>query len=193
MGVGVIWAHKLGDTKLRGPIFQMSSCIFQSQHKLLVLNPHDDNQDTHNPAFRQRAILGAKALTDHVEHVDSGKEVRSFRSWKSSISLHSRASTRRKYVLDAASLPCTFAAPSAATKATDEEDESKASAGSMTSGSENEEEAVDGDELLLRLAAHDEIWRTQVMDFLKECKGDDSDSFMRGEERPQVVLGPFIF
>jgi hypothetical protein len=96
----------------------------------------------------RRAILGAKALSKCLENVDRGLDVRSFRSWNSTISLYSRASTRRRYVLDNSSLPVNFG------KVTEEEEEDDSEEGSQASGESSDEEAVDGDELLLRLA-HD--------------------------------------
>ena len=112
----------------------------------------------------RRAILGAKALSKGLENVDRGLDVRSFRSWNSTISLYSRASTRRRYVLDAASLPVNFG------KVVEEEDEdADDDEGSQGSGGSDDEEQLDGDGLLLRLASHDEIWRKQVVEFLESA------------------------
>ena len=111
----------------------------------------------------QRAILGAGALARQMETVDSGKDVRSFRSWNTTLSLYSHASTRRRVVLDAVSLPVNFG------KLEQEKSEGggESDIASQGSGSGSEEsEQLDGDELLLRLAAQDEIWRKQVIEYL---------------------------
>jgi hypothetical protein len=129
----------------------------------------------------RRAILGAKALSKCLENVDRGLDVRSFRSWNSTISLYSRASTRRRYVLDNSSLPVNFG------KVTEEEEEDESEEGSQASGESSDEEAVDGDELLLRLASHDEIWRKQVIEFLEGAIPDENDE---NEEQPQEASAP---
>jgi hypothetical protein len=128
----------------------------------------------------RRAILGAKALSKCLENVDRGLDVRSFRSWNSTISLYSRASTRRRYVLDNASLPVNFG------KVTEEE-EGESEEGSQASGESSDEEAVDGDELLLRLASHDEIWRKQVIEFLEAAIPEVNDE---NEEQPEEASAP---
>lgn len=118
----------------------------------------------------RRALLGAGAVTRHVENIDCGKDVRSFQSWKTTLSLNSRARSRRSCFLDVSSLPVNFGKR----KKIVEEDEVKSdisdgiSANAFSERSEEQENAVDGDELLLRLAAHDEIWRKQVVEFLEE-------------------------
>lgn len=129
----------------------------------------------------RRAILGAKALSKCLENVDRGLDVRNFRSWNSTISLYSRASTRRRYVLDNSSLPVNFG------KVTEEEEEDESEEGSQASGDESDEEAVDGDELLLRLASHDEIWRKQVIEFLEGAIPEENDE---NEEQPQEASAP---
>jgi hypothetical protein len=129
----------------------------------------------------RRAILGAKALSKCLENVDRGLDVRSFRSWNSTISLYSRASTRRRYVLDNSSLPVNFG------KVTEEEEEDESEEGSQASGESSDEEAVDGDELLLRLASHDEIWRKQVIEFLEGAIPEVNNE---NEEQPQESSAP---
>jgi hypothetical protein len=129
----------------------------------------------------RRAILGAKALSKCLENVDRGLDVRSFRSWNSTISLYSRASTRRRYVLDNSSLPVNFG------KVTEEEEEDESEEGSQASGESSDEEAVDGDELLLRLASHDEIWRKQVIEFLEGAIPEVNNE---NEEQPQEASVP---
>jgi hypothetical protein len=146
----------------------------------------------------RRAILGAKALSKCLENVDKGLDVRSFRSWNSTISLYSRASTRRRYVLDNASLPVNFG------KVTEEE-EDESDEGSQASGESSDEEAVDGDELLLRLASHDEIWRKQVIKFLEGAipeVNDENEELLPEASVPETggidsalskQLGSFLF
>jgi hypothetical protein len=129
----------------------------------------------------RRAILGAKALSKCLEDVDRGLDVRSFRSWNSTISLYSRASTRRKYVLDSASLPVNFG------KVAEEEEDESGDEGSQATGDSNDEDPVDGDELLLRLASHDEIWRKQVIEFLEGAIHEANDE---NEEQPQEASTP---
>jgi len=149
----------------------------------------------------QRAILGAHALTKHVENVDKGVDKRSFRSWNSALSLRSQASARRRFVLDdSASLPLHF-------RKTPVVDEKSHRSDSMDSyraesaASDEDEENEDGDAILLRLAARDEIWRKQVMDYLNEfdpaaesqmkilSKGDSSTSRDKVTDFSNLLLG----
>lgn len=145
----------------------------------------------------RRALLGAKNLTRAMESIDKGKDMRSFRSWNSSISLRSRASTRRRFILDAVSLPVrslpvkrTADAKSTGTFGTHQEGGSLAS--STGSKEESEEEEFDGDELLLNLAAHDEIWRSQVIQALNEARDNldrASEEASEAEDEPDVDEG----
>jgi hypothetical protein len=116
----------------------------------------------------KRAILGASALTKQVETIDSGKDVRSFQSWKTTLSLNSRAGSRRRYVLDVASLPLNFGKAGKDIEEEEESEDANNGSGSIGSSHSGDEENLDGDELLLRLAAHDEIWRKQVIECLEE-------------------------
>jgi hypothetical protein len=115
----------------------------------------------------KRVIDVFKELSYLLERLDKGKDRRSFKSWTSSLSLRSRASTRRRYVLDTTSLPVKRQRSSSADMSTvesiDERDGSE--------GTNSDVESLDGvtsDELLLGLAAHDDIWRKQVIDALHE-------------------------
>jgi hypothetical protein len=141
------------------------------------------------------AIVGAASLFRRMEEIDRGKDMRSFRSWNSSISLRSRASTRRKFVLDAASLP--------AIKPNNPRGKEGSSQASDASSNSDMEE-VDGDALLLRLAAHDEIWRSQVIECLEIARdklesGESDEEDEEGNTEEEVVdpiskeLGAFLF
>jgi hypothetical protein len=129
-----------------------------------------------------RKIMAAvKALSYNMEDIDKGKDMRSFKRWNSTLSVRSRASTRRRYILDSASLP--------AHRHQHSDDQNISmddmSAGTMDSGSSSLE-GVDADELLLGLAAHDGIWRRQVVDALNEAI-EEMDSALTKE------LGTFLF
>jgi PDZ domain len=117
----------------------------------------------------QNVINGAKALMDTLEDIDKGKDVRSFQVWSSNVSLRSRATTRRRYVLDTASLMASTIA---------EELDSDAGV-SVGSDELDDLDGIDGDELLVQLAAHDEIWRKQVLETIakatKEMEDDESE------------------
>jgi hypothetical protein len=118
----------------------------------------------------------AKALSLSMEDMDKGKDMRSFKVWSSNFSLKSGASARRRFVLDTASLRShRHQKPEI-----EEESEADESVGSDADNLESMGD-VDGDAFLLKLAAHDEIWQSQVVDFLKESikekdkKLDDED------------------
>lgn len=71
-----------------------------------------------------------------------------------------KTSTRRRRVFEAASLLLNFGKVDEG----DGEDDDSEDGGQSSTNSEQ----VDGDELLLRLAAHDVIWRKQVIEFLEK-------------------------
>jgi hypothetical protein len=145
-----------------------------------------------------KIMAAVKALSYNMEDIDKGKDMRSFKRWNSTLSLRSRASTRRRHIFDSASLP--------AHRHSDDQNISMddvSVVGSMDSGSL---EGVDGDELLLGLAAHDGIWRKQVVDALNEAIEEminDSDAEEKGEEKVEMAqdidsaltkeLGTFLF
>ena len=107
------------------------------------------------------AMKGARLLSINVENIDKGKDLRSFQAWNANISVRSRASTRRRYFYDTASVASskfTTANLSATSEVSDEDGE--------------DDEGLDGDEVLVRLAAHDEIWRKQVLGDLQETIDD---------------------
>lgn len=138
----------------------------------------------------RKAVSGIKNMLRQVEDIDAGKDTRSFQSWNTTLSLYSRASTRRKRVLDAASLPASFARVQ---EEEEEDDDSDAAhgGGSVGSNSDDQSEQLDGDELLLRLAARDEIWRKQVIEFLEKVGKEEVDPIeepMNGEDVENVAV-----
>ena len=126
----------------------------------------------------RRAILGAAVLNEFLEKRDSGKDFRSFHSWSSTMSLYSRASTRRRLILDSSSLPMNL-------EEVNEENESD-NESAMSDG----EESKDAEEILVRLAARDDAWRSQVLEYLAENAIDTSSENSVGEEkeRPGTFL-----
>jgi len=147
----------------------------------------------------RRAIVGARNLLKQVENIDAGKDLRSFQNWNTTLSQYSRASARRRRVFDAASLPLNFG------KFNEEDEEDDDSDGGSSDGgqSSTNSEQVDGDELLLRLAAHDVIWRKQVIEFLdKVAQCEDSGGDQKEEKTAESSdintamsheLGNFLF
>jgi hypothetical protein len=128
-----------------------------------------------------RKIMAAvRVLSYNMEDIDKGKDMRSFKRWNSTLSLRSRASTRRRYILDSASLPAHRHQHS------DDQNISmdEMSVGSMDSGSLD---GVDGDELLLGLAAHDGIWRKQVVDALNEAI-EEMENVSNAEEKEEETV-----
>lgn len=106
----------------------------------------------------ERAMGGAKALFLNMEDVDKGNDTRSFQKWNSTLSLRSRANARRRYVMKNV---IEHEEP-----LTEEEPSDLESDGSGASGEIDE---PTGDELLLQLAAHDEIWRRNVVTVLRNA------------------------
>lgn len=118
----------------------------------------------------------AKALAYNMEDIDKGKDLRSFKTWSTNFSLRSGASARRRYILDAASLRSSVN-HSEVTEPTD---------GSVDSSGSGSLESVDGDFLLLGLAAHDGIWRKQVIDALKQAIDEMENEPNANEEEVEV-------
>lgn len=149
----------------------------------------------------RKAIVGAMNLMKQVENIDAGKDVRSFQSWNTTLSLYSRASIRRRRVFDAASLPSkNFGRVVEQIEEKDEDDNGSVESGKSSADSND----IDGDELLLRLAAHDEIWRRQVIEFLEnvalESDTPRSSNEEKEKESPKDInaamskeLGDFLF
>jgi hypothetical protein len=125
----------------------------------------------------EEAMKGAKALSLSIEDIDKGKDLRSFHSWSSNASLRSRASTRRRYVMEAASV--------IASTIVEEVDSDVAV--SVGSGEIDDLDGFDGDELLLQLAAHDEIWRRQVLETIVKATTEMQDADKKGEEETQAT------
>jgi hypothetical protein len=129
-----------------------------------------------------RGIIGAKALFLSMEDVDKGTDNRSFKKWNSTLSLRSRASARRRYVMKNV---IDHETPLVEAEELSDIDES---IGSSTSGDDDE---PNGDELLLQLAAHDEIWRRNVVEVLrnaaKEIEMNDEKQKKEAEENDPSV------
>mmetsp|Transcript_7430 Transcript_7430/g.12364 ORF Transcript_7430/g.12364 Transcript_7430/m.12364 type:complete len:1143 (+) Transcript_7430:213-3641(+) len=107
----------------------------------------------------EEAMKGAKQLSYNLEVIDKGKDLRSFKAWSSNASLRSRASTRRRYVMEAASV----------IGSTIMEEADSDMAVSVGSDELDEMDGLDGDELLTQLAAYDEIWRKQVLETIEKA------------------------
>lgn len=112
----------------------------------------------------------ARTLTYTMEDLGKGKDLRSFKMWSTNFSLRSGASARRRHVMDTASLR--------SHRRHDLDDSISERDASEASGSMG---SIDGDALLLGLAAHDEIWRKQIIAALKESiekmnNGEDDES-----------------
>lgn len=150
-------------------------------------------------------MIGARALSDKVEAVDRGKDGRSLKSWKTTISLYSRASARRRAMqaLDTASVPVNFGRLEEEEDTDDDaDDENDVQSGSSRS---DDGEPMDADARLLLLAANDAIWRQQVLEYLKKVteergKGDNlsnGDALTRPENNMDAALstelGSFLF
>lgn len=103
------------------------------------------------------AIVSAQKMSYNMEDIDKGKDLRSFKSWNSNVSLRSRASARRKLIMDTSSVIGSTIM---------EETMSDVNA-SIDSESLEDIDQPDGDELLLQLAAHDDIWRSQMLETIE--------------------------
>jgi hypothetical protein len=125
----------------------------------------------------EEAMKGAKALSLSIEDIDKGKDLRSFQAWSSNASLRSRASTRRRYVMEAASVIASTIV---------EEVESDVAA-SVGSGELDDQDGFDGDELLLQLAAHDEIWRRQVLETIEKSTTEMEEADKSGDEESKAT------
>jgi hypothetical protein len=156
----------------------------------------------------ERIMLGqnvmklAKSLTYSMEDLDKGKDLRSFKTWSTNFSLRSGASARRRHIMDAASLR-SHRHNNDVNDSLDMDDDSVGSPGSGSFGS------VDGDALLLGLAARDDIWRKQVIDALKKCienmetgepSDEEEDEEKEAMDEPNDInaaisneLGAFLF
>mmetsp|Transcript_16747 Transcript_16747/g.46019 ORF Transcript_16747/g.46019 Transcript_16747/m.46019 type:complete len:1288 (+) Transcript_16747:157-4020(+) len=130
-------------------------------------NVSSDSTKLETMELGYRALKGARRLSAILEKIDRGwSDRRSFHSLSATLSLYSKASTRRRYVLDGKAMPVNF-------EELDEEGDenekgSTADDESSGVGSNDEDDALDGDALLLQLASQDEIWRKQVIEFLED-------------------------
>eukprot|EP00548_Thalassiothrix_antarctica_P005859 CAMPEP_0194148652 /NCGR_PEP_ID=MMETSP0152-20130528/33629_1 /TAXON_ID=1049557 /ORGANISM="Thalassiothrix antarctica, Strain L6-D1" /LENGTH=1205 /DNA_ID=CAMNT_0038850315 /DNA_START=77 /DNA_END=3694 /DNA_ORIENTATION=+ len=115
------------------------------------------------------AIVSAKKISYNMEDIDKGKYLLSFKSWNSNVSLRSRASARRKLIMDTSSV----------IGSTIVEETVSALNLSVDSDSLEGIDQPDGDELLLQLAAHDEIWRRQMLEAIdkgiKEMEEEETE------------------
>ncbi|KAL7569184.1 hypothetical protein ACA910_017008 [Epithemia clementina (nom. ined.)] len=155
-----------------------------------------------------QAFHGAEKLSAILEKIDRGwSDRRSVRSLSATLSLYSRASTRRRYVLDGKAMPVNF-------EKVQEDDERSVMGtsdshdqGASTGSNENEEE-LDNDKLMIQLAAQDDIWRKQVIEFLvdvvekltnpdeKKNNNDDASQAEQEQNTSSAVsteLGSFLF
>ena len=145
----------------------------------LLLRRPSDAQDNHDIASNHEeghsraapdtdlgydALRGARKLSAIMEKIDRGwNDTRSLRSLSATLSLYSRASTRRRYVLDSKAMPVNF--EQLEEENSEDEVDSDAESGI---GSDEGDEELGGDELLLQLAADDEVWKKQVIEFLED-------------------------
>lgn len=128
----------------------------------------------------EKAMVGAKALFYGMEDIDRGKDTRSFKRWNSTLSLRSRASARRRYVMKNV---IDHEVPVEEKQLSD-----TGSAGSSITGDVDE---PTGDELLLQLAAHDEIWRRNVIDVLRSASKEiDEEEKKHGDSEASRETGP---
>lgn len=111
------------------------------------------------------AMSGANVLSRKLEDVDSGKkEDNTMQSWNTTLSLFSRASRRGRRIFDGASLSSRFSRIVEPTKENEDyENDSNISLSEVA-----EEDMLGGDELLVHLASHDELWRKQLIDVLSQ-------------------------
>lgn len=149
--------------------------------------------ETERVELGMKVMRLTKQLTFGMEEVDKGKDLRSFKTWSTNFSLRSGASARRRHMMDAVSLR---------SHRTQEEADAAVD-NSVMSSPQGSLGSVDGDALLLRLAAHDDIWKKQVVDALqksvKEMDGDnyDEEEVIEAAENIDAALsnqmGSFLF
>lgn len=149
-----------------------SNLLKSALKTIFVSEEHTESYKTKSEILENglQVMKGAVALSYSMEDIDKGKDLRSFKAWSSTLSIRSRASTRRRFVFDASSM--------AGAKIV-EVDSDVASMGS--SAADEELEGLNPDELLVQLAAHDEIWRKQVIEAIQQSTKDM-------EEEKQEVL-----
>lgn len=180
----------------------------------------DENNDKHNYMLDlgHEAVKGARKLAAILEKIDRGwSDRRSFQSLSATLSLYSKASTRRRYVLNEKSMPINFEqvvleneneSCDPSTVAPKEDGRDIDNDGTRSMGTRQGEEDLNADEYLLRLAARDEIWKKQVIEFLEDVvqklnKSEESlieNESMRNENENDAAfwavsseLGNFLF
>ncbi|GKY96058.1 hypothetical protein MPSEU_000566000 [Mayamaea pseudoterrestris] len=151
----------------------------------------------------ERALIGAKALSDQIDFVNNvgQADMRSFKSWTTTISLYSRASARRMAIYDGASLPVNFGRlEEHENEDRDNEDLERENESDMSGAP-----GIDADEHLVQMAAHDEVWRNQVVEFFSKYNKELHAPATRqtlGADEPKVAdmntalsneLGEFLF
>lgn len=168
-----------------------------------------DTSDIDGLTKTQRIELGvrvmnlAERLTHSMEEIEKGKDLRSFKMWSTNFSMRSGATSRRRAAMDAVSLR-SHRHRDRTPDASDSDDENVESDGI----DENSQASMDPDTLLLGLAAHDNIWREQVVKALQDVKHkmengqDDADEEQENEKKDEVgdidsalsnQLGNFLF
>lgn len=120
----------------------------------------------------KRAILGACALANQAERIDNGKDSDPLQSFTTTLSLCSRARSRRsqrRYGFDSASLPLSLGKM----KFRVDEDESAEGPNPLSISMDpsasvaEDEENEEIDEVLLNFAANDCEWRKQLLHYLR--------------------------
>lgn len=125
----------------------------------------------------EEAMKGAQKLAGSMEDIDKGIDLRSFKSWSSNASLRSRASTRRRYIMDASIIGSTIA------------EEAPSDVGvSVASDELDEMDGLNGDELLAQLAAQDEIWRRQVLETIENATKEMEEDGRKAEEEAEAPV-----
>ena len=160
--------------------FNWSDGLFP-EHLRAVLEVDQSTNTLEMPILTktQRIALGTKVmtlterLTDGMEDLDKGTDLRSFKIWSSNFSMRSGATLRRRAVMDAASLRSNRHREPVHRDPPRESDNYSDGTGEADSVG-----SLDPDALLLGLAAHDDIWRNNVLEALKEVirkmeSGDD--------------------
>lgn len=167
ISVDVADSRKMEQQKYISQFFMGNEQFSEILRASAMLLSHEDTDGRVPMTFSEmmesgeRAMVGAKALFHNMEDVDKGKDTRSFKTWNSTLSLRSRASARRRYVMKNV---IEHEAP-----LEEEEPSDLESVGTSMSGDADE---PTGDELLLQLAAHDEIWRHNVIEVLRNAAKD---------------------
>lgn len=131
------------------------------------------NQPTEVTDVERGAVAGANTLSRKLEDIDRGiKEENPLLSWSSTLSLFSRASRRGKRVFDGASLPARLTKVVETNCEVERDNESDSNA---SFSEEEEEDRLGGDDLLVRLASNDDVWRKQLIDVLSQLSLENEE------------------